>query len=138
MNEYIVIRTVVRLLAPFIFMYGLYVQLHGEYSPGGGFQAGVICASAFIAYGLVNGLKELKQSFSFFTVKLLCCLGLLLYLSVGIITMAKGGGFLDYGVLHSNRLIGQQIGIMIIELGVGITVFSVMMLIFYVFGERSS
>lgn len=136
MQEYTLIRTVVRLLAPFIFLYGLYVQLHGEYSPGGGFQAGVICASVFIVYGLVYGLKYVQGTLPMATLKVLCSLGLLIYAGVGVTTMLLGGNFLDYSFLHSSAVTGQQLGITVIELGVGLTVFSVIMIIFYTFGER--
>jgi multicomponent Na+:H+ antiporter subunit B len=50
--------------------------------------------------------------------------------------MLLGGNFLDYSVLASNPLTGQHIGIIIIELGVGITVASVMILLFFTFSKR--
>lgn len=137
MNDDIVLRVVVRLLVPFILMYGLYVQFHGEFSPGGGFQAGVICAAAFIAYALVHGLEETMMILPFGVVRVLSAMGLLLYAGVGVLTMLLGGNFLDYSVLSQDPVSGQKLGILVIELGVGITVFSVTMLIFYVFGERS-
>jgi multicomponent Na+:H+ antiporter subunit B len=137
MDDDIILRTVIKILVPFIFMFGLYVQLHGEQSPGGGFQAGVICAAAFITYGLVHGLGELHKIISVGLVRGLASIGVLIYGGVGVITMLKGAKFLAYSVLSDNGLYGQQLGIMIVELGVGITVFSVMMLIFYMFAERS-
>lgn len=135
MNDHVVLRVVVRLLVPFIFMYGLYVQFHGEYSPGGGFQAGVICAAAFIAYALVYGLDHTLKIIPFGFVRVLSALGLLLYIAVGVVAMAMGGNFLNYSVLMADPVEGQKIGILIIELGVGLTVFSVAMLVFYMFAE---
>ncbi|MEO2089047.1 MAG: MnhB domain-containing protein, partial [Gemmataceae bacterium] len=58
MNENVVLRAFSKLLIPFILLFGLYVQTHGDYGPGGGFQAGVIFAAAFILYGLVFGIKN--------------------------------------------------------------------------------
>ena len=137
MDDDIILRTVIRLLVPFIFMFGLYVQLHGEQSPGGGFQGGVICAAAFLTYGLVHGLGDLHKIIPVTLVRILASVGVLIYGCVGVITMFKGSEFLSYSVLSDNPLYGQQIGIMIVELGVGVTVFSVMMLVFYMFAERS-
>lgn len=137
MNDHIILRTVIRILVPFIFMFGLYIQFHGEYSPGGGFQAGVICAAAFIVYGLIYGLVDLQEIISVKLVRALCSIGVLIYAMVGVVSMLKGSKFLDYSVLDSDPVRGQYIGIFTIELGVGITVFAVMMVIFYMFAERS-
>ena len=137
MNEPVVIRTIVRILAPFIIMYGLYVQFHGEYSPGGGFQAGVVVAAAFIVYALVYGLDNAQKALSLAVVKTGCALGLILYAGTGVITLLMGGEFLNYSYLLPNPIAGQHLGIIMIEAGVGITVFSVVMVIFYVFAERT-
>jgi multicomponent Na+:H+ antiporter subunit B len=47
-----------------------------------------------------------------------------------------GGNFLDYYTLGENPQAAQQLGIIVIELGVGITVASVMLVIYFVFAER--
>lgn len=59
--DYRVLRTVSHVLLPFIFLFALYVQFHGDYGPGGGFQAGVIFASAFVLYGLVFGIDNARR-----------------------------------------------------------------------------
>jgi multicomponent Na+:H+ antiporter subunit B len=51
-----VLRVAAKMLIPLILMFALYVQFHGEIGPGGGFQAGVIFAAAFILYALVFGM----------------------------------------------------------------------------------
>ena len=56
-----VLRVCSKLLFAPIILYGLYVQFHGDYGPGGGFQAGVIIAAAFILYGMIFSLKNLKR-----------------------------------------------------------------------------
>ena len=116
MEDDIILRTVVRVIAPFIFMYGLYIQLHGEYSPGGGFQAGVICASTFIVYGFIYGLDSIMKVISIKTASFLSALGVLIYAGVGVVAMLKGGNFLGYSALSQDAVHGQQLGIMIIEL----------------------
>lgn len=135
-NEDRVIRLIVKFLIPFILMYGLYIQWNGEYSAGGGFQAGVICAVAFIVYGLVYGLDVLSTILPFVIVRFLASLGVLIYACVGGVTLLLGGNFLDYNVLLQDPVAGQKLGIILIEVGVGITVFAVMVLIYYVFSNR--
>lgn len=137
MKDQLILRVVARLLIPFILLYALYIQMHGEYSPGGGFQAGVIFASAFILFCLIYGLKKTLKVISLDELRILACIGVLLYLGTGIVTMLFGGNFLDYSTLLPDTVAGQKLGITLIELGVGITVFSVMLIIFFVFTGRN-
>ena len=141
MKNHTILRIVSKLLIPYILLYALYVQFHGDYGPGGGFQAGVIFASAFILYGLVFGLKETRRVAPPALIESLIALGVLIYAGTGIVTMLYGGHFLDYGVLHHHVLEGilphgQHLGILVVELGVGITVAAVMIAIFYSFAGR--
>lgn len=129
------LRVVAKLLIPMILIFALYVQFHGDYGPGGGFQAGVIFASAFILYSLIFGIENVRSVISFNLLRIVSALGLLLYIGVGISALIFGGNFLDYNVLATNPLSGQHIGIMLIELGVGMTVAAVMMMIFFVFSR---
>jgi multicomponent Na+:H+ antiporter subunit B len=114
------------------------VQFHGDYGPGGGFQAGVIFAAGLILHGLIFGLDELQRAIPLFFVEIGIALGTLLYGGVGIASMILGGEFLHYGVLdHHSPVHGQHLGILLVELGVGITVTFVMIAIFYSFAGRS-
>lgn len=56
-----ILRTVSKIIAPFILLFALYVQFHGDYGPGGGFQAGVIFASVFILYALIYGMDNARR-----------------------------------------------------------------------------
>jgi len=136
LKDKIILRVVARLLIPFILMYAFYIQLHGEYSPGGGFQAGVIFAAAFILYALIYGLDKTMKVIPLEALRVLSAIGVFTYVAVGLVTLVMGGEFLNYSVLLPNSVEGQKMGIMLIELGVGITVFAVMLLIFYVFAQR--
>ena len=138
MDDNTVLKIVVRLLFPFILIYALYVQLHGEFGPGGGFQSGIIFAAGFIVHSLVHNIESVKRILPLAAVRIISASGILFYAGAGVVSMAMGGKFLDYSVLLADKIQGQKLGIMIIEAGVGITVFSVIMLIFYSFGERSS
>ncbi len=132
-----VLHVVAKLLIPLIILFALYVQFHGDFGPGGGFQAGVIAAAAFILYSLVFGLPSAFEVVSSRFVKVLAPVGVLIYASVGLVSMLKGGNFLDYNVLAQDPIHGQHYGIIIIELGVGITVFAVMLSIFYAFARQT-
>jgi multicomponent Na+:H+ antiporter subunit B len=133
MKDDIIMRTVARLLFPFILLFGLYVQAHGEIGPGGGFQAGVIFASAFILVTLSVGRTKKKIS------DITCSVGVLIYIGVGFATVFFGGLFLEYGVLpFSSPAAGNHVGLTLIELGVGIAVASVMMTIFHEIAGKDS
>ena len=137
-RETIILRIVGQSLVPFILLFALYVQFHGDYGPGGGFQAGVIFAAGLILHGLIFGLDDLRQAIPPIVVEIGIALGALLYGGVGVVSMILGGSFLDYGALdHHDPEHGQHLGILLVELGVGITVAFVMVAIFYSFAGRS-
>lgn len=131
-----VLRVVAKLIIPLTILFALYVQFHGDFGPGGGFQAGVIAAAAFILYALVFSLSHAIRVVSPKFLQVLASFGVLLYASVGIYSMLKGGHFLDYNKLAADPLAGQHYGIIIIELGVGIAVFAVMLSMFYAFASQ--
>ena len=139
MNPHLVLRVVSKLLIPLIVVFGLDVHFHGDYSPGGGFQAGVIVAAAVILYALIFGIENAKQAVPTGFVRFMAAFGVLLYGGTGVATLILGGNFLDYDVLHPDQAhhTGQHIGILLVELGVLFTVFSVMMAIFYAFAGRA-
>lgn len=132
MKDQVVLRVVSKLLIPYILLYGFYVQWHGDFGPGGGFQAGVILAAGIILYALVFGLRATERAIRPEVVRAGIAIGLLIYMSVGLVAMLNGGAFLDYDALGSH---GQHRGILLVETGVGITVASVMISIFYSFAE---
>jgi len=136
MRENGILRIVTRFLIPLIMLFALYVQFHGEYSPGGGFQAGVIFAAGWILfvliYGLEAGLSVVPERAMF----VLSAAGALLYALIGLLGVVLGGRFLEFYPLLDNPQAAQQAGIILVELGVGVTVASVVMLIFTMFARR--
>jgi multicomponent Na+:H+ antiporter subunit B len=137
-RETIILRVVGKALVPIILLFALYVQFHGDYGPGGGFQAGVIFAAGLILHALIYGLDELRRSIPPTVVEMGIAFGALLYGGVGVVSMFLGGNFLDYGVFdHHHPVYGQHLGVLLVELGVGITVTFVMVAIFYSFAGRS-
>ena len=98
----------------------------------------MIFAAAFILYGLVFGLQAARRAAPPAVIETLTALGVLIYAGVGVVAMLRGGNFLEYGWLldHHHATHGQHLGILVVELGVGITVASVMILIFFSFAGR--
>lgn len=136
MRNDMVLRVVGKLLIPFILMFALYVQFHGDFGPGGGFQAGTIVAAAIIFYAIIFGLNTARRVLPDWIVESMIAIGVLLYIGVGFAGLLQGGNFLDYFVLASDPVVGQHRGIFWIELGVAITVFGVLLKIFYLFARR--
>ncbi|MCE9649389.1 MAG: Na(+)/H(+) antiporter subunit B [Parvibaculum sp.] len=136
MHHHLILRVVAKLLLPFILLYALYVQWHGDYGPGGGFQAGVIFAVGFILYALVFGVEALTAVVPSFVLVGGMALGLLLYAGTGVASMLLGLDYLDYSKFGSDPVHGQEWGILIVELGVGIAVASAMTAIFVAFAHR--
>ena len=130
-----VLQVITRLLVPFVLVFALYVQFHGDYGPGGGFQAGVIFAAAFILYGLVFGVARTRLVLPPSALRVLMSGGVLLYAAGGVVPMLLGVNLLDYGALAHDPVHGQHYGIIAIELGVGITVTAVMVSLFYGFAS---
>lgn len=130
----VIIKTVARILTPFIQLYALYVIMHGHHSPGGGFQGGVILGASFILLGLTYGLDQLRFRLSEDQNIIFACIGLLLYSGIGALCLGLGGNYLDYGKLsHLLPVVVAQarsLGILGVEIGVGLGVMAVMFSIF--------
>jgi len=136
MNPHIILRVVGKFLIPLIAVFALYVQFHGDFGPGGGFQAGVIFASAIILYALLFGLDAAKRAVPPSWVRIGMTLGVIIYGGTGVLTWLLGDNFLSYNVLGPKDYKGQHYGIIAIELGVLFAVASTMVAIFYAFGSR--
>lgn len=136
-GDQLVLRVVVKMLLPLILLYGLYVQFHGDFGAGGGFQAGVIFATAFVLYDLVFGEGDARLVVPPRWLPRLGALGVLLYGFVGLYSLLTGKPFLDYSVLAHDPVHGQHLGILLVELGVGITVFAIILAMFFALSGRS-
>lgn len=135
MKQHLILHVIAKIMIPFIMVFALYVQFHGDYGPGGGFQAGVIFGAGFILYGLVLGKGAMMKIVPPPLVYTTAALGVLLYTGVGVAGMFLGGEFLNYSVLSSDSVAGQHLGILLIEFGVGMTVASVMIILFLSFAD---
>lgn len=129
----IIIRTVCSAVTPFIQIFGAYVIVHGHYSPGGGFQGGVILASSIILERLYIGKDLSHRQFPPEWAPALAAGGMLIFMIVGLVPLATGGMFLDYGHLPIPGLSGDDLryyGILIVEVAIGLAVFGTVVLIF--------
>lgn len=138
MTSDLILRIGTKLILPFILLFAVYVQLHGEYGPGGGFQAGVIIAAVVILIAITFGNKAAKRVAPRGLVVRMVPLGVLIYAGTGIASLLLGGNYLDYGVLAAAPVSGHLLGIFLVEIGVMVTVSSTMVALFYAFVERGA
>lgn len=136
LQGHLILNVVARILIPFILLFGFFIQFHGEYTPGGGFQAGALLVAGLILYALVRGERRALAVIPPRVLLWLSAGGALLYGGVGVAGMLMGGEFLNYSVLASDSIAGQHLGILVIELGVGMTVTGVLLSIFHAFAAR--
>jgi multicomponent Na+:H+ antiporter subunit B len=136
MKQKIILRVISKFLIPYILLFALYVQWHGDFGPGGGFQAGVIFAAGFILYAMIFGVAAVREVLPAAATRVLLVIGVLLYTGVGVAGILLGGNFLDYNVLADTRTGGQHVGIVLVEFGVGITVAASVITIFCTFAGR--
>ncbi|AFE52709.1 putative monovalent cation/H+ antiporter subunit B [Rickettsia prowazekii str. GvV257] len=132
LKVYPIIKHITNFIIPYIILYSIYIQINGEFSPGGGFQAGVIFASGLIAYNMIYG----KQFFQENILIAVAVLGVAMYAIVGIISLFLNDNYLNYySLTHfiEDKLAAQHIAIFIVEIGIGLTVAAIMYLIYKVF-----
>lgn len=137
-QHHAVLRVVGKLIIPLLMLFGLLVQFHGKYSPGGGFSAGALFAAAVMLYGILEGADRSAKAMPQDWMLRLAALGATLYTGVGIACMLLGGSFLDYNVLSADPLDGQYMGILLVEFAVGLTVTTVLIMIFNAIANRST
>ncbi|MBE0575611.1 MAG: Na(+)/H(+) antiporter subunit B [Desulfuromonadales bacterium] len=130
-----ILETTVRLMVPFIQLYGLYVIVHGHYSPGGGFQGGVVLGASVILFALAFGLPASKRYLSESTDIILANTGALIYTGIATLCALLGGMFLDYSalakILPIDPISWHSHGIFLVEVGVGMGVTTIMVSIYW-------
>jgi multicomponent Na+:H+ antiporter subunit B len=132
----LILRVGTKLVLPFILMFALYVQFHGDFGPGGGFQAGVITAAMIILLAITFGLNAAQRVAPPALVDRMVPLGVLIFAGTGVVSLAFGKNYLDYSVFSHDPAHGHELGIFLVEAGVLITVAGTMTALFYAFVER--
>jgi len=131
----LIIELSCRIMIPFIQLFALYVIAHGHYSPGGGFQGGVLLGAAYILMAIAFDLKTSLRFFSIRANALMASSGVFLYTGTGVLCALLGGLFLDYSAMDALLALGpvewRSMGVFIVELGVGLAVTSIMASLFW-------
>ena len=131
--ENVIIQVACCVMIPFIQLFALYVIFHGHYGPGGGFQGGVLLAVSVILLRLYLGTEVSSKKFSTRLLAALAAIGMLVFMLAGLIPMATGGMFLDYAHLPIPGISGaalRYLGILIVEIGIGLAVFGTIVVIY--------
>ncbi len=136
----LIVKTITRLIVPFIQIYGIFIILHGHISPGGGFSGGAVLGASMILYTLSFGLEKAEKKLSPKTASILESSGILWYILIGLLGIALGGSFL------SNKEVGFFMGlpgellssgmIPLLAIGIGIKVASTMITLFHTIIEE--
>lgn len=133
--QQLIIKNTCRLVIPFIQIFALYVVAHGHYSPGGGFQGGVLLASSIILYAISHDLRRALRRFSEKTAALFGSMGVLIFAGAGVLCLLMGANFLDYEALDpllgGNAVMARSHGILIVEVGVAFAVMAMIIWIYY-------
>ena len=138
----VILRVATKLFLPFILMFAFYVQWHGDYGPGGGFQAGVIAAAGVILYAIIFGTAAAERAVPRWIAEAMVPIGVMIFAGVGIWSLAMGANYLDYDALFhwpatkEEAKHGQEWGVFLVEIGVLVTVSGTMLTIFYNFAGR--
>jgi multicomponent Na+:H+ antiporter subunit B len=134
-SDDVIVKTIARLLVPFIVAYALYVVMHGHYSPGGGFQGGVILAASFVLLGVSHGLEKTRRRMSEKVAGVISSIGVLIYGGIGALCLILGGNYLHYGrlskILGVDTAHARSLGILGVEIGVALAVMAVMCTVFF-------
>jgi len=136
----LIVKTITRMIVPFIQLYGVFVILHGHISPGGGFSGGAIVGASLILYTLAFGLKKGHQKIPHSIASKIETGGILWFISLGMVGILAGGNFLenqsagfymgDLGAVISSGLIALA------TIGIGLKVGSTIITLFHAMIEE--
>ncbi len=133
LTENWIASNIIRRMIPLIMLFGLYIQFHGDFGPGGGFQAGVLFSIGYLLYAFFAGATAARALLPMSFLRFFLGFGVLIYALCGTVSLMFGKNFLDYSVFGSH---GEHYGILIVELGVGVTVFSAVTSIIFILINR--
>ncbi len=131
----LIIKTTCRIIIPFIQVFALYVIIHGHHSPGGGFQGGVILGATIILFAISHDLRTTIKRLSEKMASVFSSMGVFLFAATGMLCLLLGSVYLDYSALSdllgTDPVMARSHGILIIEIGVGLSVMAVMIWLYY-------
>ena len=129
----IIVKTVTQIVCGVIFLYGIYIIVHGHLTPGGGFAGGTIIAGSFILLILAFGSEFLALKKEETGSSILESTGILIFLIVAVLGMIIGGlgiffiNFLPKGVI--GKLISAGV-IPVYNVAVGMEVAAALLTVF--------
>ena len=134
-----IVKSITRLIIPFIQVYGVFIILHGHVSPGGGFSGGALFGTSLILFTLVFGMLPAKKKFSHRASEIAESGGILLFMGIGIIGMVLTGKFLTnveagFPIGEPGELLSGGM-IPLLMIGIGIKVTSTMVSLFHLLIE---
>jgi multicomponent Na+:H+ antiporter subunit B len=123
-HDSVIVTKLSRLLIPLVQLYAVYILFFGQFSPGGGFVAGVMLGASLIFSILVFGLEGSPNALA---KKVLHGdgLGLIVFAGVGGLCLIGGGEFLNYANLAVPGLelsARRSLGIVLTQIGVALDV----------------
>jgi multisubunit Na+/H+ antiporter MnhB subunit len=89
----LIVKTITNIVIGFIFIYGVYIILHGHLTPGGGFAGGVIIAGAFILKYLAFGNDARGEKKSSEVSSVFESIGGLLFIGLALLGLIVAGTF---------------------------------------------
>jgi multisubunit Na+/H+ antiporter MnhB subunit len=89
----LIVKSITNIMVGFIFIYGLYIILHGHLTPGGGFAGGVIVAGAFILKFLAFGSESATEKKASVKASIFESIGGLLFIGIAILGLSLAGTF---------------------------------------------
>ncbi len=130
----VIVRTISRLLFPFIILFGIYIVLHGHLTPGGGFPGGVIIASSFVMLVIAYGIEMAKEKFGLVRAEIFESVGGLSIILIGICGVLFGVYFLQNAPVFPLGQVGALFSagnLPLLYIAVGLKVAAGVTLIFY-------
>ena len=131
----LIVKTTCRMIIPFIQIFALYVIAHGHHSPGGGFQGGVILGASLVLYAIAFDLRSAIRRMGERITAFFCALGVFIYATTGVLCMLYDANYLDYSALANilgvDPVTARSHGILMVEIGVGMAVMAVMVVLYY-------
>ncbi len=130
----VVVSFVVRLFAPVIALFAVYVVLHGHVSPGGGFQGGAVLASLLIVMTAVLGRAQGEALVPLRARRWLQIAAPLAFIAVGTAGAVLFGNYLQFPRSHELAWLTTA-WLTIIEVGIGVGGAAILATIFWTMGE---
>src|SRR6056297_3702605 len=129
--ESTIIMTTVRVVAPFVLTFGLFIMFHGADTPGGGFQGGVVAGAVVMMLAFAYGIESTRRWLDVRVVAALASGGVLVFAGIGLGSILLGGQFLQYNEYLPYYSKASKYGIELVELGIGGIVASVAIGLFF-------